>query len=165
MKKIFSLPKDILILILAMVVLVAVIVVMTLRESAATTANQEKPQDIPVQEQKKEKKPSGLEYIDQRIGFGEAVKSGSKIKVFYTGMMKDGKVFESNVGQEPFLATLGQTPLIRGWNEGLLDMKAGGKRKLFIPYKLAYGEDGKPPRIPPKADLIFEIEVTEVKNR
>jgi peptidylprolyl isomerase len=161
-----KLPKDILVLIVVMVVLVSVIVVMTVREAVTTAEAQEKPPpNIPVSEQKTVKSDSGLEYIDLRIGTGEPVKIGSKVKVIYTGVFKEnGKRFDGNIGDTPLILTIGETPLIRGWTEGLQGMRKGGKRKLIVPYQLGYGVDGKRPTIPGKADLIFDIEVTDVKE-
>jgi peptidylprolyl isomerase len=153
-----KLPKDILVLIVIMVVLVSAILVMTLRESADAEAAKEKPQDIPVAQQKTVKTESGLQYVDSRIGIGEPVKNGSRIKVFYTGTLKDGKRFDGNVGEEPLPVTI-------GFAEGLLGMQKGGKRKILIPYQLGYGDAGDPPKIPPKADLVFDLEVVEVVNR
>ena len=121
--------------------------------------------DIPVSEQKTVKKESGLEYIETRIGTGEPAKVGSKLKVFYTGTLRDGKKFDGNVGEDPMAVTIGETRLISGFAEGLLGIKKGGKRKILVPYKIGYGDSGSPPKIPPKADLIFDLEVTEVVNR
>lgn len=160
-----KLPKDILVLIVVMVVLVLVIVFVTFRESAEIAAAQEKPRDIPVAEQKTVKNESGLQYVDSRVGIGEPVKNGSRIKVFYTGTLKDGKRFDGNVGEEPLPVTIGQSRLIAGFAEGLLGMQKGGKRKVLIPYQLGYGDVGDPPKIPPKADLVFDLEVVDVVNR
>src|SRR5262245_6833106 len=106
---------------------------------------------------------SGLKYVDLKAGEGPEAKEGSVVKVIYTGLLEHGKQFDSNVGGEPYAVHVGQTSVILGWHEGLTGMKAGGKRKLIIPPDLAYGEKGRPPRIPGKATLIFEVEVREVK--
>jgi FKBP-type peptidyl-prolyl cis-trans isomerase len=153
--------KDHLVISLAIVVLVAVTVMMTLQTEAVA---QDRPQDIPAKEQKVVKKDSGLEYIEVRLGVGETVKVGSKIKVFYAGKLKDGTPVDSNIGKMPYDITVGETRLIRGMAEGLLGIKEGGKRKLLIPPQLGYGKEGSPPKVPPKADLVFEVEVIKVTN-
>ena len=105
---------------------------------------------------------SGLKYVELKIGDGKEAKEGSKVKVHYTGTLENGKQFDSSVGKEPYPVTIGKSSVIQGWHEGLTGMKAGGKRKLIIPPKLAYGEDGRPPQIPPNATLIFEVEAVTV---
>jgi peptidylprolyl isomerase len=160
-----KLPKDILVLIVIMVVLVSVILVMTLRESAEAEAAKEKPTDVPAAEQKTVKTESGLQYIDSRIGTGEPAKPGSRVQVYYTGTLKDGTQFDTNVGgDQPYNVTIGTTSVIRGWTEGLQGMRKGGKRRLLIPYQLGYGDEGSPPKIPPKADLIFDLEIVNFLN-
>ena len=101
--------------------------------------------------------------VDEVVGTGPEVKDGSHVKVHYTGTLKSGEVFDSAVGREPFEVTVGKGEVIKGWDKGLVGMKQGGKRKLTIPYDLAYGEAGSPPKIPPRATLLFDIEVLEVK--
>lgn len=107
---------------------------------------------------------SGLKYQDIKAGTGPAVKNGDTVIVHYTGWLKDGTKFDSshNPGREPLQLTL-PGRVIKGWNEGLLGMKAGGVRKLIIPPKLAYGAQGRPPVIPPDAELTFEIELLRIR--
>lgn len=105
---------------------------------------------------------SGLSYIDIVEGTG-SMPSGpqSVVKVHYTGYLVDGTKFDSSVDRgQPIDFPLGQ--VIRGWTEGVGTMKVGGKRKLVIPYKLAYGEQGRPPVIPPKAMLVFDVELLDI---
>jgi FKBP-type peptidyl-prolyl cis-trans isomerase len=107
--------------------------------------------------------PSGLQYWDIKVGTGEEAKSGSHVKVHYTGWLTSGKKFDSSVGSAPFDFTLGQGEVIKGWDEGVTGMKVGGRRQLKIPPKLAYGEDGHPPQIPPNSTLIFDVALMAVK--
>jgi len=109
------------------------------------------------------KTPSGLQYWDIKPGSGAEAKSGSKVKVHYTGWLTSGKKFDSSVGSAPFDFTIGQGEVIKGWDEGLAGMKVGGKRQLKIPPQLAYGEDGHPQHIPPNSTLIFDVTLVAVK--
>lgn len=105
--------------------------------------------------------PSGLKYFEIVEGKGETPpSSSSKVKVHYTGWLVNGRKFDSSVDRgQP--ATFPLNGVIKGWTEGVGSMKVGGKRKLVIPYNLAYGEAGRPP-IPPKAALIFDVELIEI---
>jgi len=108
--------------------------------------------------------PSGLKYEDIDAGTGAAAKSGQKAKVHYTGWLKNGKKFDSSKDRnEPFEFTLGAGQVIKGWDEGVAGMKVGGKRKLTIPPDLGYGARGAGGVIPPNAELIFEVELLELR--
>jgi len=99
-----------------------------------------------------------LKYIDAKLGTGELAKPGLNYTVHYTGWLHDGTKFDSSVDRgTPFDFIQGQHRVISGWDQGFTGMRVGGKRRLFIPYQLAYGEGGRGP-IPPKSDLIFDIE-------
>jgi peptidylprolyl isomerase len=104
-----------------------------------------------------------LRYIDVKVGDGAAAQPGDYITVQYTGWLaSDGTKFDASAdhpGGAPFTFPQGMHRVIPGWDQGFAGMKVGGKRRLFIPYQLAYGDDGRPPVIPPKSDLIFDIEL------
>jgi peptidylprolyl isomerase len=100
-----------------------------------------------------------LKYIDAKVGTGALAKPGWKYTVHYTGWLYDGTKFDSSVDRgTPLDFIQGAHRVIPGWDQGFTGMHVGGKRRLFIPYQLAYGERGSGP-IPPKSDLIFDIEL------
>ncbi len=108
--------------------------------------------------------PSELVKLDLKLGDGAEAVKGKRAKVHYTGTLIDGSKFDSSVDRgEPFTFMLGAGQVIKGWDEGVVGMKVGGKRKLTIPYQMAYGEAGRPPKIPPKATLLFDIELLGVE--
>lgn len=110
------------------------------------------------------KTPSGLQYWDIKVGTGAEAATGQHVKVDYTGWLTNGKKFDSSVGTgRPFDFTLGQAQVIKGWDEGIVGMKVGGKRQLHIPPDLAYGEKGYDTVIPPNSTLIFDVRLVEVK--
>jgi peptidylprolyl isomerase len=130
-----------------------------------------------------------LRYQDVKLGAGALAEPGKLYKVHYTGWLAaDGKKFDSSYDHrrpeldkdgkpvndadgkpklndpEPIQFPQGRRGVIPGWDQGFGGMKIGGKRRLFIPYQLAYGELGRPPVIPPKSDLIFDIELIDVTD-
>lgn len=110
------------------------------------------------------KTESGLMYVVTRQGQGETVKPGNSVLVHYNGKFKDGKLFDSSYDRgKPVRFTAGVGQVIKGWDEALVMMKKGEKRTLMIPYHLAYGEKGYPGAIPPKSDLIFDVEMVDFK--
>jgi FKBP-type peptidyl-prolyl cis-trans isomerase len=109
---------------------------------------------------------SGLRYEDLKVGSGAQAKAGCQVTTHYTGWLaKDGKKIDSSLDRRrPFVFPLGAGRVIKGWEEGIVGMKVGGKRKLLIPARLAYGARGVGDIIPPNADLVFDVELLEVKG-
>ena len=106
---------------------------------------------------------TGLEYWDIKVGTGKVAKFGDDVVVDYTGWVEGGKKFDSSIdNHQPFPMTIGSTPVIKGWVEGLRGMKVGGKRRLRIPPQLGYGSRGSG-KIPPGATLIFDIELLSAR--
>jgi cyclophilin family peptidyl-prolyl cis-trans isomerase len=105
---------------------------------------------------------SGLKYVVLREGRGPKPQKGARVTAHYTGKFLDGMVFDSSVRRgQPLALNVGIGRVIKGWDEALLDMQKGEKRLLVIPSDLAYGERGYPPVIPPKATLVFEVELVD----
>ena len=104
---------------------------------------------------------SGLKIHDERVGDGPTPKMGQTVRVHYIGRFENGKEFNNSYGGPPAEFRLGG--VIEGWNEALQTMKVGGKRKIWVPSKLAYGPQGKPPSIPPNSNLEFDIELMGIK--
>ena len=107
--------------------------------------------------------PSGLQYVDEKVGDGAAPQKGKRVSVHYTGTLTDGKKFDSSRDRgQPFKFVIGVGQVIAGWDEGVLSMKVGGKRKLIIPANLGYGARGAGGVIPPNAELHFDVELLGV---
>jgi peptidylprolyl isomerase len=108
---------------------------------------------------------SGLKYIDEVVGAGAAPKAGQQVTVHYTGTLTDGSKFDSSRDRnQPFTFVIGRNQVIKGWDEGVLTMKIGGKRHLIIPADLGYGARGAGGGlIPPNATLIFDVELLGVQ--
>ncbi|MFT5359623.1 MAG: FKBP-type peptidyl-prolyl cis-trans isomerase [Candidatus Paceibacteria bacterium] len=96
-------------------------------------------------------------------GSGEESKIGNTVYMHYTGTLLDGTVFDSSIGKDPFPFTLGENRVIAGWEQGVLGMKTGEKRRLTIPAALAYGDRGAGNLIGPGETLVFEVELLEIK--
>jgi len=108
--------------------------------------------------------PKQLETKELEEGSGAEAKSGDKVTVQYVGVdYKNGKEFDSSWSRnEPYTFPLGAGEVILGWDQGIEGMRVGGRRKLIIPPELAYGEEGRPPAIPPNETLVFVIDLLEV---
>jgi peptidylprolyl isomerase len=106
---------------------------------------------------------SGLRYVDVTVGQGPQPTKGQRVTVHYTGTLTNGTKFDSSVDRgEPFQFNIGVGHVIKGWDEGVMSMRVGGKRKLMIPSALGYGSRGAGGVIPPNADLNFDVELLGV---
>ena len=108
-------------------------------------------------------KANEVQILEEVFGDGLLVTNHSKVSVHYIGRLEDNNEFDNSYKRnQPFQFQIGVRQVILGWETGLLGMREGGKRTIFIPYKLAYGENGAGDLIPPKSNLIFEIEILKV---
>jgi peptidylprolyl isomerase len=109
--------------------------------------------------------PTELQSEDLTVGEGPEATAGSTVTVNYVGVAySTGKEFDTSYGREPFPFELGAGGVIKGWDQGVVGMKVGGRRQLVIPPDLAYGERGQPPDIGPNETLIFVIDLLEVAS-
>jgi len=110
------------------------------------------------------KTPSGAEYWDIKPGTGEEATKGKTVSILYVGWLADGKKFGATDDPDiPLELTIGNGRQIKGWDEGMVGMRVGGKRQLRIPPSAAYGSKGAPPVIPPNATLIMDVQLVGVK--
>jgi hypothetical protein len=105
--------------------------------------------------------PTGLKYIDTKVGTGPMPKPGEFVSVGYVGKLTNGNQFDESTS---FTTQIGVGQVILGWDEGMLTMRTGGKRRFIIPPALAYGPKGMPPTIPPNATLIFDVELILIQQ-
>ena len=106
---------------------------------------------------------SGLKYDDQKVGEGKSPTSGKTVTVHYTGTLADGTKFDSSRDRgQPFKFKIGIGQVIKGWDEGVMSMKVGGRRVLTIPAELGYGARGAGGVIPANAELTFDVELIDV---
>lgn len=105
----------------------------------------------------------GLKYLDETVGTGQEVKSQDTVTVNYLGTLENGTKFDSSYDRNaPFTTQIGVGQVIKGWDEGIVGMRVGGKRKLIIPADLGYGAQ-QAGSIPPNSTLIFEVELLSIK--
>ncbi len=103
---------------------------------------------------------TGLQYVDLVVGDGPQARRGDNARVHYSGWFEDGSMFDSSRRRgQTFSNRIGRGQVIRGWDQGVVGMQIGGKRKLIVPSKLGYGKKGFNNVIPPNATLTFEIEL------
>ena len=108
--------------------------------------------------------PGGVQVV--RTKSGEGARDGDVVFVHYSGKLTDGTKFDSSYDRnEPISIVLGSGQVISGWEEGLQGMAVGEKRTLTIPPKLAYGAEGRPPKIPSNATLVFDVELMGIQRK
>ena len=109
---------------------------------------------------------SGVVVEDVASGDGPAVERGARVRLHYTGWTAAGERFDSTHDRgRPVVFTVGTGAVVRGWDDGMVGMRAGGVRRLTIPSELAYGAGGLPGRIPPTADITLELELLAILDR
>ena len=125
---------------------------------------------VPDEKRSKNEKPGGdsikkigqyITYKDIKIGEGKSPRKGSKCTVKYVGTLPNKHVFDQS-GKKPFVFKIGVGEVIKGWDDGIMTMKEGGRRKLVIYPEAGYGKAGSPPTIPPNSKLVFDIELLKV---
>ena len=98
------------------------------------------------------------------MGTGEEAQTGQTVSVHYTGWLADGTKFDSSLDRgQPLTFVLGAGQMIPGFDEGVAGMKVGGMRRLILPPDLAYGPQGRPPVIPPNAELTFDVQLVSAQ--
>ena len=108
--------------------------------------------------------PPVINVLEDAPGAGTEILKGALVFCFFTGRLEDGTVFDSST-ERRYECVVGSKKLIAGWSQGLLGMREGGRRKFFVPSELAYGERAVGAFIKPHSNLIYEVEVLEVRNR
>lgn len=149
--------RDLLIIIIGIILVFLILNFLTTQKSAITNLN-------PSPTSKTATNEAQLKIEDLQVGTGPEVKPGDTITVNYTGTLEDGTKFDSSLDRnEPFTTQIGVGQVIKGWDQGIIGMRVGGKRRLTIPSDLGYGATGAADKIPPNSTLIFEIELLSIK--
>lgn len=105
-----------------------------------------------------------IDFTDLKVGKGKPVKAGDRISVHYRGTFLNGHKFDSSYDRSaPLKLKVGAGDVIKGMDQGVLGMKAGGKRRLVVPFDLAYGKAGRPPVIPAMSTLVFELDLIRIE--
>jgi FKBP-type peptidyl-prolyl cis-trans isomerase len=108
-----------------------------------------------------EETSSGLYIEEISEGVGRNAVRGDRIRIHFVGWLADGTLIDSTLGGDPYVFELGSDEVIRGWNQGVVGMKVGGRRRLVIRPGLGYGPRGRAPQVPPNAILVFEIQLLD----
>jgi FKBP-type peptidyl-prolyl cis-trans isomerase len=150
-----------------MVIAVGTVAIVSLKYTYASREKFLQSKDVPMTQRRS--LPSGLSYEVLNAAPENAVNpiQGQRVKVHYTGWLSDndmpGKKFDSSVDRgQPFIFSIGMGQVIKGWDEGVIGMKVGEKRRLYIPATLGYGTRGAGAVIPPNADLILDVELLAI---
>lgn len=117
---------------------------------------------LDIQLDKMTKTSTGLRYRDIDVGTGPVIKEHMDIKVLYTGYLTNGVKFDSTGVGQPLTIPIGRGRVIKGWDEGIIGMRVGGRRQLIVPPELAYGSN-RAGSIPPDATLVFDVKVVSAK--
>ena len=155
---------------LALVVVVMFFILPGLSPFGRTPVDQSQTLPIDTEQSASNTMPTGnvteLQMTDEIVGTGATAEAGDSVTVNYVGSLTNGTVFDAsaNRGNEGFTFTLGVGQVIRGWDEGIVGMKEGGKRKLVIPASLAYGDQAVGGVIPANSTLVFEVELLKVQK-
>ncbi len=134
-------------------------------EVAPTGASDATGNSVTATEANPEADVTELKIVDERVGTGPTANTGDQLSMNYKGTLLNGKVFDQSYGRGPFDFQLGAGNVIKGWDQGIVGMKVGGKRKLVIPADLAYGAQSPSPDIPANSTLVFEVELLSVNGK
>jgi FKBP-type peptidyl-prolyl cis-trans isomerase len=127
-------------------------------------SNTKKPERVATQIPPFKGRPANFAFDVLAPGTGELKSAGqNRLYVAFVGKLDDGTVFDSATADKPFVFILGNGDVHRGWDKGLMDMRIGEKRRLTVPPDMGYGEKGKPPTIPPHANLTYEVELLKIE--